>query len=400
MKQQIYLRCLLLVGLLLGLASSLALAQTDEENLLINGDFEEGFQTEFGLGYAWGGFSNGNAVVGWNADSWEAVVVEGQYSQLLQIEDALEEDRYAGIYQTVTVVPEAQYQLTLHGLIRSEEGSAELSYEGYQLQYGVDYEGGAGWESVDNWADIGWKEQSLYQPAGDQTDYTFETFETTLTAKTDSLTLFIRGWKREADDSAVVFNLDNIRLVGPLSNSDETLISTQSMQISHDSEAVETDSPTTIMESPKAETSADLDALLAEDSSSSDMAREAETVIEVDTTDETTTESTADLLAESTTDEIESEPSTTTVDLVEETVVEESATQVETVPEINTVEEIAVETVTQQTAPNQSTASRPAQLPVSGEGSEQTLIYMVGFGLMMLVLLFVGVVLMMRRRQF
>ena len=39
--------------------------QQNIQDMIVNGSFEGGFQEEFGVGYGWGGFSNGNAVVGW-----------------------------------------------------------------------------------------------------------------------------------------------------------------------------------------------------------------------------------------------------------------------------------------------------------------------------------------------
>ena len=75
------------------------------QDLIVNGGFEGGFQEEYGIGYGWGGFSNGNAVVGWSFDDWSPVVADGSYSQQIQIKDALDQNRYAGIYQTVSVVP-------------------------------------------------------------------------------------------------------------------------------------------------------------------------------------------------------------------------------------------------------------------------------------------------------
>jgi hypothetical protein len=53
---------------------------TGVQNLIVNGGFEQGFQGQFGVGYGWGAFSNGNAAVGWNADEWKPVVVAGDHA--------------------------------------------------------------------------------------------------------------------------------------------------------------------------------------------------------------------------------------------------------------------------------------------------------------------------------
>jgi hypothetical protein len=204
-----------IVGLWLILTAGSAFSQEGAQNLVVNGDFEQGFQGEFGVGYGWGGFSNGNATVGWSADTWEQVVVKGKYAQLIEIKNATERDRYTGIYQTISVVPGQQYKLTAKGLIRSEEGDIKVSDYGYRLQFGVDYEGGVAWELVpeQNWQEIPWDEQPL---SGTNGTFRFDTFETTLTAKTDKLTLFIRAWKKWLDNGAGLYGLDEISLVGAL----------------------------------------------------------------------------------------------------------------------------------------------------------------------------------------
>lgn len=207
---------LLLIGGLLYLPSP-AYSQDEGQlqDLILNGGFEEGFQEEFGVAYGWGGFSNGNALVGWSADSWEPVVAAGDKAQMIEIKNGTEMNRYAGIYQTVSVVPGAQYKLTMMGLVRSTEGDIEASDYGYRLQYAIDGNGGTTWELVPEsaWVEIPWDEQ----PLGDGTEmaYRVERYETTVTAQSDKLTLFIRGWKKWINDGSGIFNLDEINLVGP-----------------------------------------------------------------------------------------------------------------------------------------------------------------------------------------
>jgi hypothetical protein len=185
------------------------------QDMLVNGGFEGGFQEEFGVGYGWGAFSNGNAVVGWNFDDWPAVVGNGQYSQRIEIKEALSQDRYAGIYQTISVVPGEQYKLTVQGLIRSDEGDIGQSDYGYRLQYAVDYNGDTAWELVpaDAWQELPWDEQPMELASGQE--FQFETYDVTITATSDKLTLFIRGWKKWINDGTGIFSLDNISVVGP-----------------------------------------------------------------------------------------------------------------------------------------------------------------------------------------
>lgn len=208
---------LLIAGLWLGLRSAPAFSQqpTSLPNLVVNGGFEQGFQ-DFGVGYGWGAFSNGSAAVGWNVDAWPQVVVAGKTSQQIEIKNATDRDRYAGVYQTIPVVPGQQYKLTIKGLIRSEEGDIKKSDYGYRLQYGLDYNGGTAWELVDekNWQELSWDEQPQSASSPNPT-YRQDTYETTITARSNKLTLFIRAWKKWLNNGSGLYNLDEISLVGP-----------------------------------------------------------------------------------------------------------------------------------------------------------------------------------------
>lgn len=218
---QFYLSRLMATVMIIGLLfvypppAALSQQQSSLQDLLVNGGFEGGFQEDFGVGYGWGAFSNGNAVVGWNFDDWPAVVGDGQYSQRIEIKEALDQDRYAGIYQTIPVVPGQQYKLTIQGLIRSDEGNIKLSDYGYRLQYAIDYNGDTAWELLpaDAWQELPWDEQPM--ELADGQSYQLQTFDTTITATTDEVTLFIRGWKKWINNGAGIFNLDNISFVGP-----------------------------------------------------------------------------------------------------------------------------------------------------------------------------------------
>ncbi|MEW5959614.1 MAG: hypothetical protein AB1801_17965 [Chloroflexota bacterium] len=185
------------------------------QNLILNGDFEEGFQEEFGVGYGWGAFSNGNALVGWNSDTWEQVVAAGDSAQMIEIKNAADMNRYAGIYQTVSVVPGEQYRLIIKGLVRSTEGDIKISDYGYRLQYAVDQRGSTAWELLpaESWIEIPWDEQPLNDPPSGV--YRLDTFETTVTAQSEQLTLFIRGWKKWVNNGSGIFDLDEISLTGP-----------------------------------------------------------------------------------------------------------------------------------------------------------------------------------------
>jgi hypothetical protein len=191
----------------LGLPSA-AVPVMSKAEVLTNGSFEDGF--EGGTGVGWHAFNNGDAEFGWADEMWSALVWDGDHAQQMEIWDAGVLDRYIGIYQTVSTVPGASYELTMHGVIRSSEGSVQVSSHGYRLQWGVDYNGGNDWQAVDEWTDVGWDEQPL-----DAESYTLESYTTTFKATSASATLFVRGWEKwPTRGSYANFTIDNVSLKG------------------------------------------------------------------------------------------------------------------------------------------------------------------------------------------
>jgi hypothetical protein len=183
-------------------------------NVIVNGGFEDGFLEGQGVGVGWGRFQNGNVFAGWYDDTWTKVVFEGKHAQLLELRDAKENDRYVGIFQTVNVVPNADYLLTLHGLVRSDPGSPEASNFGYRMQVGIDYKGGTNWESTDiRWVELPWDDQPREDKTGSN-QYRMEMYTATVKAQTAKLTLFIRGLKKWADTLEGNYDIDGVSLVG------------------------------------------------------------------------------------------------------------------------------------------------------------------------------------------
>jgi hypothetical protein len=184
-------------------------------NVIINGGFEDGFVEGVGVAVNWGNFASGDVFAGWYDDTWSKVVYEGKHAQLLELRDANQPNRYVGIYQMVSVVPNADYVLTLHGLVRSDEGSVEASNYGYRMQYGIDYTGGTNWESTNiKWIELPWDEQPREDPTG-QNVYHISTYTATVKTEANKLTLFIRGLKKWADSKEGNYDVDGVSLVGP-----------------------------------------------------------------------------------------------------------------------------------------------------------------------------------------
>jgi hypothetical protein len=183
--------------------------------VIVNGGFEQGFLPGQGVGVGWGRFQNGNVFAGWYDDTWDKVVYEGDHAQLLELTNAQEPDRYVGIFQTVNVVPNADYVLTLHGLVRSDSGSPEASNFGFRMQYGIDYTGGADWQSAAiKWIELPWDDQPRTDPKGEN-QYRMESQTATIRSQTNKLTLFIRGLKKWPDAVEGNYDVDGVSLVGP-----------------------------------------------------------------------------------------------------------------------------------------------------------------------------------------
>jgi hypothetical protein len=179
-------------------------------NLIANGDFEVGFVE--GIGIGWERFATGSVQAGWQADTWEAVVFDGEHAQLLVLKDATQNDRYVGIFQTVTVAPDTDYVLTLRGLVRSDEGSISASNYGYRLQYGIDYAGGGDWQSSDiQWIELPWDEQPrTVPPVG---GYRLDSYAATVKSQGPKLTVFIRGWKKWVGAAEGNYDINSVSLI-------------------------------------------------------------------------------------------------------------------------------------------------------------------------------------------
>ncbi|MCS7286163.1 MAG: hypothetical protein RMK30_03665 [Anaerolineae bacterium] len=214
---------LLSASVLLGLAAFLTFPKlpfaSSVSERITNGNFEEGFGPD-GVGLGWYRFDNGgNATYGWYDDTWPPVVWDGRHSQLIEINTysraASDPDRYAGIYQTVAVVPGATYTLKIRGMIRAQDGDPviyglEDPYS-YRVQWGFDPAGGTDWRAVTNWVELPWDVVYPRSSPGKMLEYT-----TSFVAPSSRITLFIRVWKKWGTAGREVdVNLDGISLLGP-----------------------------------------------------------------------------------------------------------------------------------------------------------------------------------------
>ncbi len=354
---RVIITIIILVGLFYLPAPAFSQQTSNIQNLVTNGDFEAGFDAGRGVGSGWQTFSNGSALVSWQPDTWAKVVPQGETAQMIEIKNGLTLDRYAGIYQTIPVVAGEQYRLTLKGLIRSTEGSIEESNYGYRLQYAIDQSGGSSWELVspDAWQEMPWDEQPLADP--ESQNYEFDTFNVTITAQSDQVTLFIRGWKKWVDEGSGLFNIDEVSLIGPTPN---------------------------VFAPPSAQTAVLEEAAPATEGEA--VASNDDTVAEVT---ENVEEAEVDTVTSSDNDLVElpadeTETTTTQPDTVE-TAVEEPDNVSEPVTDAeNVVEE----------------TNTPAELPLSGQGDDFSINFaMIAGGFVLLILLMSAMFGVLRQRQ-
>jgi hypothetical protein len=174
---------------------------------LVNGSFEGGFQAN-GVANSWTSFNNdGRSRYGYYDETWQPATFDGANAQLIEINTINlmdnDPDRYSGIFQRVTgLTPGAMYQLTVRAMMRTTEANFTASGYGYRVQFGLDMAGGNDWHSVSNWADIGMNSEFPRLSPGN-----YFTFTTWVTPASDSLTLYVRGWKKWAQPNRE-FDLD------------------------------------------------------------------------------------------------------------------------------------------------------------------------------------------------
>ena len=98
-------------------------------------------------------------------------------------------------------------------MLRSLWGDPDPASWGYTAQVGIDQAGGTDWSALteDDWADVPWDTvHPRTEPGGEMDSYCMN-----VTAESNSLTLFIRLWKKWPTASReVLLNVDGITLKG------------------------------------------------------------------------------------------------------------------------------------------------------------------------------------------
>lgn len=190
-------------------------------NVILNGDFEL-FPGTADVATYWQTFSHGPGHFLYYEEMWAEAVHSGKRSQLMEIwlVEGEQPDWPMAIHQTVSVVPNAYYLLTIHALMRSEAPQADRNQGEYAMDWGVDYQGRGDYYNVQTWHPMSLTEQVRRGSAAlDPADARHLFFEritaTVFTTNTGRLTLFIRGVKLEPTGTEVNFNVDDVSLIGP-----------------------------------------------------------------------------------------------------------------------------------------------------------------------------------------
>ncbi len=193
-------------------------------DVIKNGGFElRDPDVEKGIAQYWGRYSNGRAHFGWYDDTWNEVVYEGEHAQLMEIKEiyANDFDRIIAIYQTIeNLVPNATYDLTLYAMMRSDARIEFRNNNDYEMSWGIDQLGQESISSIDTWHVMPLTEQSHLGSANPNEDDDEPLFYemitgTIITTDTDTVTLYIRGVKRYPFETEILFDVDNVSLVGP-----------------------------------------------------------------------------------------------------------------------------------------------------------------------------------------
>lgn len=194
-------------------------------NVIKNGGFEERDpnSSEGSLPLYWQPYSNGGAFFGWYDETWPEAVYQGEHAQLMEIFlfHGDFQERVIAIHQTVGVTRNADYELTLQAILRSDAGFEYRNNNEIEMSWGVDFSGQGNYDNVDKWVVMPLTEQFRLGSFGETPDDVplfYQTVTGTIrTGDSNQITLFIRGMKKFATQTEALFDVDEVSLVGPSS---------------------------------------------------------------------------------------------------------------------------------------------------------------------------------------
>ena len=188
-------------------------------NVIRNGDFEQNPRAD--VATYWEPFDNGQAHFSWYLEQWPEAVHSGRSAQLMEIFEVYGyvTGRIMGIYQTVDVVPNSIYNLTIHALMRSDAPEPLRNQGDYAMRWGVDYGGSNKYFRVEDWVTMPLTEQlrlGSAAPTGEAQHLFYQRITGQIfTGDSRRITLFITGEKVTFSGTEVNFNIDDVSLTGP-----------------------------------------------------------------------------------------------------------------------------------------------------------------------------------------
>lgn len=232
-------------------------------NLIVNGNFENGFYAVPELGFeppdignvptGWGWYRNdaygkytifNNQTLGlecpYASDAppqpveddpffgpIPGVTEEGSTSALgLHIQSSDEQDARIGVFQEVDgLVPGQTYRFSMSGTLQIQSGATTLQpddpeapeqAQNHTIELYFDFTGNTDWQLIPhkNWTQIRWNEEKLeFQVSQDNDDladiYSYETF---VTAESNQMTLFLTLWRKWANWRTGIASIDCVAL--------------------------------------------------------------------------------------------------------------------------------------------------------------------------------------------
>ena len=175
-----------------------------------------------GVALEWTAFDNGQAFYGWYDETWPEAVHSDEHAQLMEIYliqgDFL--DRVIAIHQTVEVTPHSTYDLSLQAMMRSDADEGYRDASEFEMSWGVDYSGEANFDNVGDWVAMPLTEQARlgsHNKFPDDKPLFYETITGTVrTTDSPRITLFIRGLKKFPNPTEILFDVDQVSLIGPV----------------------------------------------------------------------------------------------------------------------------------------------------------------------------------------
>lgn len=210
------------------------------DNLITNGNFEFGFYQVPELGFEppdvgnvpqdWNWFKS-SAYGKYNISNNEGFGLvcrddtsqseRGKNSLSFHMQSTDQPDARLGVYQKVNVVPGQDYLFSISGTIQVQAGGSSPD-QNHWVEIYLDQTGNTNWQAIPNedWTLVRWPEEELeFKTSGEEDPDIARIFDyyDVVTAESNTMTVFIQGWRRWPNWRTGIFTFDCVSLV-PLGN--------------------------------------------------------------------------------------------------------------------------------------------------------------------------------------